>query len=125
MSTAYTLDTTSAMPRVRRASSSFEPRTVESSQRYMRTFAKIVLISAAAVIAVLAVISISIDNPSLKDRGCIISASLHNSHLRPGIPPLAIERDWHTDGLPILSGPIDTDWITTSYCDQDRAAEAS
>jgi hypothetical protein len=124
MSTAYTLDATAAMPRVRRASSSFEARTAESSQRYMRAFAKIVLISAAVVIAVSALLAIHIENPSLKDRGCIISANPHHSLVRPDFSPSPIDRVPHAHGLPILRGPIGTDWIAASYCNQSLEAEA-
>jgi hypothetical protein len=118
MSTIYILDATAVRPPVRPSSSSVEPSTAETSQRDIKTFAKFFLISVAAVIAVVAAISIRIDNPSTNDRGCTFSANPHNSHLRQGVPPLAIERDWHTDGPPILRWPIDTDWIATSYCDQ-------
>jgi hypothetical protein len=118
MSTAYTLDATTVRPPVRRSSSFLEPRTAETSLRYIKTFAQIFLVSATALIAVVAVISIPIDNPSLKDRGCTFSANPHNSHHRPGVPPSATERDWHTHGLPIHRWPIDTDRIAASYCDQ-------
>jgi hypothetical protein len=33
---------------------------------------------------------------------------LHNSLVRPGGAPLAVERDWHNDGLSILREPADT-----------------
>ena len=118
MSTAYTLDAIRAMRPVRRASLPLEPRTAQSSQRYITTLAKIVALSAASVVVAAALLLIHIDNQSSNDRGCTFSANLHNSLVRPHVPPLAIERDWHTDGLPVLAGPTGTDRIATSSCDQ-------
>jgi hypothetical protein len=118
MSTAYTLDVTTVRAPVRRSSSFLELSTSETSPRYIKTFAKIFLISAAALIAVSALLAIHIENPSLKDRGCIISANPHHSLVRSDFSPSSIDRVPHAHGLPILSGPIDTDWIATSYCDQ-------
>lgn len=125
MSTSYTLDATTAMPRVRRASSSLEPRTAESSQRYMRPFAKIVLISAASVIAVSALLAIHVENPGRKDRGCIISANPHHSLAHPDFSSSSIDRVTHAHDLPILRWPIDTDWIPTNYCDQSLEGRSS
>ena len=118
MSTAYTLDAIRAMLVVRRASLPLEPRTAQSSQRYITTLAKIVALSAASVVVAAALLLIHIDNQSSNDRGCTFSANLHNSLVRPHVPPLAIERDWHTHGLPVLSELTGTDRIATSSCDQ-------
>jgi hypothetical protein len=69
MSTTYTLDPTTGTPD-RRASSSLEPRTAASSQRSMRTFVKIFLVSAAAATVLQALLSIHIEDPSTKDGRC-------------------------------------------------------
>jgi hypothetical protein len=107
MTTAYPLDATTALPRVRRPSTSFEPRIAESSQS-IKTRAKIFVLSTSAVVLVAALLMIQIDNPPTNERGCILSANLHNSLVRPGGPPLAVERDWHNHGLSILREPADT-----------------
>jgi hypothetical protein len=109
MSTAATLDATIARAPDRRPSSSFGPRTAESSHRYVRTLAKIFAMSAAVVALVAALLSVHIDNPSTNVRGCTYAANQHISRL-------SIERDWHTDGLPILREPAGTDWIATGNC---------
>ena len=106
MTTAYPLDATTALPRVRRPSTSFE-RIAESSQS-IKTLAKIFVLSTSAVVLVAALLMIQIDNPPTNERGCILSANLHNSLVRPGGPPLAVERDWHNHGLSILREPADT-----------------
>jgi hypothetical protein len=107
MTTAYPLDATTALPRVRRPSTSFEPRIAESSQS-IKTLAKIFVLSTSAVVLVAALLMIQIDNPPTNERGCILSTNLHNSLVRPGGPPLAVERDWHNDGLSILREPAGT-----------------
>ena len=117
MSTTYTLDATIAMAPVRRPSSSLGPRTAESSHHNMRTFAKIFLISVAAVILVSALLANHIVNPSRKDPGCIFSAYPHHSLVHPYVSHLSIERDWHTDSPPILTEPTGTDSIATSNCE--------
>jgi hypothetical protein len=115
MSTAYTFDATIARAPFRRASSSLEPKAAEGSQRHIKAFARIFVISAAAVVMVGSLLLIRFDNPPTNDRGCTLSANLHNSLVRPAVAPLAIERDWHS--LPILREPTGTDWIATSNCD--------
>lgn len=122
MSTTYIPDATRAVAPVRRASSPLEPRTAESSQRITRTFAKIFLISAAAVIVVSVLLAIRMENPSPKDRGCIFSANPHHSLVHPYVSPLSLsslssERARHIDDLPLLREPTGTDWIATSNCD--------
>ena len=117
MTTAYPLDATTALPRVRRPSTSFEPRIAESSQS-IKTLAKIFLLSTAAVVVVAALLLIHIDNPTTNDRGCALTANLHNSPLHPGVPPLAVARDWHTHGLPILREPTGTAGMGASSCDR-------
>ena len=118
MSTAYTLDATTVRRPVRRSSLFLQPSSAEASPRYIKTFATIYLISAAAVIAVSALLAIDFENPSVKDRGCIITANPHHSLVRSDFSPSPIDGVPHAHGLPILSWPIDTDWMTTSYCDQ-------
>jgi hypothetical protein len=105
MSTAYTFDATIARAPARRAPSSLERRIAGSSQS-IKTLAKIFVLSTAAVVVIAALLIIRIDNPPANQRGCFVSANLHNS--RPGIPPLAVERDWRTDSPPILTEPAGT-----------------
>lgn len=116
MSTTYTLDVTNAMAPVRRASSSLQPKTAESSHRDMRACTKILLISAAVAIVVSVFLANHIENPSTKYPGCIVSAYRYHSLVHPYVSSVSIERDWHTDGPPILSWPT-TNWIATSSCD--------
>jgi hypothetical protein len=116
MSTAYTFDATIARAPARRASSSLVRRITESSQS-IKTLAKIFLLSTAAVGVVAALFLIHIDNPTTNDRGCALTANLHNSLVHPGFPPLAVARDWHTDGLPILREPTVTAGMGASSCD--------
>ena len=83
MTTAYPLDATTALPRVRRPSTSFEPRIAESSQS-IKTLAKIFVLSTSAVVLVAALLMIQIDNPPTNERGCILSANLHKFTRAPG-----------------------------------------
>ena len=116
MSTAYTFDATIARAPARRASS-FKPKFADGSQRYPKAFARIVVIFAAAVTVVAALLLIHVDNPTTNDRRCTLSANLHNSLVHPDVPPLAVARDWHTDGLPVLREPTGATGIATSSCD--------
>jgi hypothetical protein len=117
MSSTYTLDATIAWAPFRRASSSLEPSAAQGSQSHAKAVARIFVIGVAAVVVVGALLLISIDNPTTNDHGCALSANLHNSLLRPDVPPLAVERDWHAHGLPILREPTGTAGIATSSCD--------
>jgi hypothetical protein len=116
MSTTYTLDPTTGTSPDRRASSSLEPRTAASSQRNMRTFVKIFLVSAAA--ATVALLSIHIENPRTKDGRCTVFANPQNSLVRPYVSPLLRERTRLTAAVPILSVSTGTDWIATVDCDR-------
>ena len=101
MSTAYTVDATIARVPARRAPWSLERGIAERWQR-IKTLAKIAVLGTAALVVVAALLSIHIDNPPTIDRGCILTVNSHNSHVRPS---LAVERDWHNGGLPILREP--------------------
>ena len=117
MSTAYTLDTSIARAPLRRVSASLGPTAAEGSRSYLKAIARIVVISTAAVTLVAALHQIHIDNPPTTDRRCTLSANSHNSLVRVGVPPLAVARDWHIDGLPVLREPTGTDGTTGSGCD--------
>ena len=104
MSTAYTFDATIVGTPFRQLSS-VKPGTAEDWQRYIRAFARIFVMCAAAVTVVAALHLIHVDNPTMNDGRCTLSANLHNSLVRPGVPPLAVARDWHAHGLPVLSEP--------------------
>ena len=108
MSTAYTVDTSIARAPLRRVSASLEPTAAAGSRSYLKAIARIVVISTAAVTVVAALHQIHIDNPPTTDRRCTLSANLHNSLVRLGVPPLAVERDWHYDRPPILREPAGT-----------------
>src|ERR1700754_44904 len=108
MSTAYTFHPTIAGARARRVSS-FKPKFADASRHYAKALATIFVICAAAVTVVTALLLIRIDNPLATDRRCALSANSHNSLLRPGLHPLAVARDWHTDGLPVLRAPTSAD----------------
>ena len=107
MSTAYTFDTTLAGAPARRVSS-FKPKSAEGAQRYAKALARTVAICAAAVAVFAALFLIRTGNPTTNDRACTLSASLHNSLVRPNVSPLADERDWLTHGLPALREPTGT-----------------
>lgn len=51
------------------------------------------------------------------DHRCILAANLHNSLVLPDVPPLAVERDSHTHGLPVLRGPTGTAGTARGGCD--------
>jgi hypothetical protein len=116
MSTTATFDATAAMPRVRPALPSVEPRTTESLHRYARTIARIFVAGAAAGIVGVALFSIDIDAPRANDRGCIYFANPQNSRAHPHVSGLAIERNWYPGGLQVLREPAGTDWIATGDC---------
>jgi hypothetical protein len=107
MSTAYTFDATIARAPARRVPL-FTPRFAEGSQRCAKAFARIFVMCAAVVTVVAGLLVVNIDNPTMNDRRCTLSANLHNSLVRPGVPPLAVERDWHYDRPPILTEPAGT-----------------
>ena len=107
MSTAYIFDATIAGAPARRVSS-LRPKAAEGAQRYAKALATTVVICAAAVTVFAALFVVDIDNPTMNDRRCVLSANLHNALARPGVPPLAVERDWHYDRPPILTEPTGT-----------------
>ena len=104
MSTTYTFDATIAGTPARRVSS-FNTGFEDDSQRYAIAFPRIFVICAAAIIVVAVLLVVNIHNPTMNDRRCTLSANSHNSLARPGVPPLAVARDWHTHGLPVLREP--------------------
>jgi hypothetical protein len=107
MSTAYIFDANIARAPFRRLSS-VKPGT-EGSQSDIRALARIFAICATAVTVVAAPHLIHVDNPTINDGRCTLTASLHNALVRPVVSPLADERDWLTHGLPDLREPTTAD----------------
>ena len=101
MSTAYTFDATIARAPARRLPSSLERRITGSSQS-IKALANFFLLSTAAAMVVAVLLLNHFGNPPSNTRGCFLFANSHNSLVRPS---LAVERDWHNDGLPILREP--------------------
>src|SRR5262245_27288757 len=98
MSTAYTFDATIAMAPARRAPSSLDRRIAETSQSRLRAAAKILVSSAVVAIVTAALLAIPSENRIVDVRECTLATNPHVSRL-------AVERDWHTHGLPVLGGP--------------------
>jgi len=82
----------------------------------MRTFVKILLVSAAAATVLQALLSIHIEDPSTKDGRCTF-ANPQNSLVRPYVSPLLRERARLTHAMPIQSVPTGTDWNGAVNCD--------
>jgi hypothetical protein len=105
MTTAYTFNATIASAPARRPLSPLTPKAAAPPQRHTRASARICVMSAAAVSVVAALLLIPIGHPATKNAGCIHAADLHSSPVRLGVPPLAVERDWHTHALPVGRQP--------------------
>ena len=118
MSTAYAFDATIARAPVRRPLSPLRPKVPPPSQRYIKALARIFVVSTAAVSVVATLLLTHIDNPTTNERRCSLAADLHNSLVRLGVPPLAVERDWHTHVLPVRREPTGAAGTAGSSCDR-------